>query len=232
MSAFAPVIIIILAMLIQGSLQLTPGVFSIFYHSALGKLSSKKTDDLSLYFILGVEVYLAAILLAVFFIVSFCLSQFSLSPAVFWVLSGIAFAEAGATLFCYFRRSKATALFIPRLAAASLSSRARKARTRRQAFTLGFLSSIPELVFTLPLFVTMIFAMFLIPNLANSLILTLYIIIIIAPLFTVRTFFRADHNLGSITRLRTRLKPLIRFILCLSFLGIALILIYLGVIYG
>ncbi len=55
MSNFAPVIIIVLIILIQGLLQLSPGIFSIFYHSAQGKTTKKTADNLSLHFILGTE---------------------------------------------------------------------------------------------------------------------------------------------------------------------------------
>ena len=58
MSIFIPVAILIVATLIQAFMQLTPGVFALFYHYALGKNSSTKADDLSLHFILGVITFI------------------------------------------------------------------------------------------------------------------------------------------------------------------------------
>lgn len=232
MSIFISVVIIVLAMLIQGLLQLTPGIFSIFYHSALGKLSAKKTDNLSLSFILGVECYLAIMLLSVFFIVNFLLSYLVSYSTIFWVLSSLSFTMALLFFLLYFRKSTATALFISRRTAKNLDLRATTAKSRLDAFALGFFSGVPELVFTLPLFVILIFAMSYIPGLTSTLILLPYIIIVITPLFTIRTLFRTGSNLASITRLRTKLKPLIRWAITISFLLIAFGLIYLGAIYG
>ena len=61
MSFFISVIILVLAMLIQVSMQLTPGTFALFYHYALGKNSRTKADNLSLYFTLGVITFMAIV---------------------------------------------------------------------------------------------------------------------------------------------------------------------------
>ena len=61
MSIFISVVILILVALIQISMQLTPGIFMLFYHYALGKKSRNKADDLNLSFILGAETFIATI---------------------------------------------------------------------------------------------------------------------------------------------------------------------------
>ena len=219
-------------MLIQGSLQLSPGIFSIFYHSALAKKSAKKADDLSLSFILGVETFLTAMLLFIFQIVNFLL-LILIDPAVFyWTFAGIFFAEAIIVFCVYFRKSPATTLFIPRRIARNYQTYAASAKTRRDTFLLGFFSGIPELIFTFPLFILLAFITSFTPELSSSLSFIPYIIIAVVPLFTIRTLFRSGLNLASITRLRTKFKPLIRLILALSYLFIAICLIYLGVTNG
>ncbi|MBR0488552.1 hypothetical protein IJJ39_02685 [Candidatus Saccharibacteria bacterium] len=232
MSVFVPVIILVLAMLIQGSMQLSQGIFSIFYHSTLAKFSHKKTDDLSLSFLLGVEFFFAIIFMSIYAAVNFLFLNLVDYSIVFWIFAGIAFAIA-ICLFCfYFRKTIATALFIPRRVAASFVTHATHVRTRRDAFALGFFSNLPELIFTLPLIIIVCFLLTTFPSPASCFIIIPYIIIAVIPLFVIRTLFSTRHNLAFVTRLRARLKPVIRTILSLSFITIAALLIYLGVIYG
>jgi small-conductance mechanosensitive channel len=75
MSFFISVGIIFLAMLIQSLMQLMPGIFAIFYHSALGKTSRQKADDLSLSFILGVELFTALFFVVAYAIISLCATE-------------------------------------------------------------------------------------------------------------------------------------------------------------
>ena len=99
MSIFISVIILIMLSLIQFLMQLSSGIFMLFYHYALGKKSAKIADNLSLYFILGVEFFTAAVWFTVFLILP------DASPILFWILAGILFAESLASLFFYYRKA-------------------------------------------------------------------------------------------------------------------------------
>lgn len=232
MSVFVPLILLVLPMLIQGFLQLTPATFTIFYHHALAKFSRQKSDDLALSFILGTEFFTAIMFLCVYYIVSFLLTFADLTNFTFWLLSGIFFALSLASAFCYYRKSPATALFIPRRLSHAYTLRASTAKSRTDCFLLGFFSGIPELLFTLPLFMLMTLALFLLPSLPAIIIFIIYIIIATIPLFVYRTFYRIGYNLATITRIRIKMKPYVRLILSLSYFFIALTLIYLGATYG
>ena len=61
MSVFVSVGIVILAMLIMAFLQLSSGVFSLFYHYASGKYSKSRASDMTLFFILGTETAAACL---------------------------------------------------------------------------------------------------------------------------------------------------------------------------
>ena len=221
-------------MLIFAFLQLLPGTFSIFYHYALAKTSAKKADDQSLSFILGAEILVATIWFIVY-ITIFCI--FYDAPdfcplSVYWTLAGIMLAEAIIIPFFYFRRSKitntSTALFIPRNIASTLSMRARKAKSRPDCITLGLIAGLPELIFTLPLYVISTIILLDTAALPRAAIIILYIIVATLPLFIIRLAYRTGHNLAEITRIRTKLKPHFRFILCIAYLCLAIAIINLG----
>lgn len=212
-----------------------PGTFSIFYHYALGKTSAKKANDRSLSFILGVEIFISfawlfvyAIIFAIFYnSIDFCPNLF------FWIISGIFLAESIAILFFYFRRGKSAALFIPRCTATALSMHAKKAKTRSDAITLGFFASLPELIFTLPLYIISAIILLNTTVFPRALIILLYILVSIIPLFIIRFYYSTGHNLAEITRFRVRLKPILRLIISFLYFFLAIIILNLGVInYG
>lgn len=217
-------------MLIQAFLQLTPGIFSIFYHSALAKHSDKKADDLSLYFILGVEFFFATIFMALFLPVSFLFTfQDFMSELFPWLMSGILGALSVASFFYYFR-NKETTLFISRRVAKNLTLRAEKVKNRSDAFLLGFFSGVPELLFTLPLIIISLVQGLESIALPTFPIIILYIISATLPLFLIRAFYRGGLNLADIEKLRVKNQPFFRLTITLSFLFLMILVIISGII--
>ncbi len=96
-------------------------------------------------------------LMSVFFVVSSLFIPIIDYIVLFWTFAGLFFATAIVMAFFYFRKTKATALFISRKVARNYRLRAESVKSRSDAFLLGFFSSIPELVFTLPLFILLAF---------------------------------------------------------------------------
>lgn len=219
-------------MLIQSFLELTPGVFAIFYHHALGKTTAKKADDRALSFILGVEIYTAIIFLITYIIVNFCLAKIgALHYTVIWTISGIFLIEAIITFFFYFRPTKAknsTELFLPRRLARSLIYHAEHANNRSSTIILGFVTSSLELFFTLPLYVILSICIFYNFNDTNFVSIIAYIIIATIPLFAIRTFFRTDRNLAEIIRLRIKKKLPTRLVLFTAYFFLAIITFIIG----
>ncbi|MBR3144099.1 hypothetical protein IKF12_02790 [Candidatus Saccharibacteria bacterium] len=231
MSIVLSVILVILIMVIFAFLQLPNGLFSIFYHFRIAKTNLKKADDAALSFILGLEIFMTAMWLLIYLIIFTCFyfNPEIISPIFLYIMAGISFAEAIAIIFFYFRHGKSTtALFIPRKVAKNLVKRAEKVKTRSDAIILGFFSGLPELLFTLPLFITCSALLQTENVLSRSLIIILAIIASAVPLFVIRFLFRTDHNLAEIERLRVKLKPHFRFILAVAYLAIAILLINLA----
>ncbi|MBR3254165.1 hypothetical protein IKF88_00310 [Candidatus Saccharibacteria bacterium] len=233
MSFFVSVIILVLAMLIQASMQLAPGTFALFYHYALGKNSRTKADNLSLYFTLGIITFMATIWLFVYtFIFGFFCDKAELClNFVPWLMVGVLLAESIASLFFYYRKGKFTALYVPRLAAKNLDLHAQKVKNRSDAFVLGLFSGSLELIFTLPLYVVSVIELMKINFSFRPLFIILYIIVSIIPLFAMRTLYRHDYNLATIEQLRVRTKTSTRIFISVGFLLLAIAITYVGVFY-
>ena len=211
-------------------LQLQPGVFALFYHYASGKYSKRRASDLTLFFILGAETAAACLFVCAYQIANlFFFYQFRPETSFFaWVLVGMLIAMALMGAFCYFRPGDGTRLFIPRKCAKNLDLSARNVKTRSDAFTLGALSSVCELPFTLPLYViTSIEIVEMAAEFLPSNILTiLYIVIPTIPLFSIRWKFQTGSNLADIQRSRVKDKNFTHIILCFSYITISLLFIY------
>ena len=223
MSFFTSLIIVILATLIQGLMQLPAGIFSIFYHRALGKKSQKNLPANTLFFVLGTLVFnLTIITILCIFIFSayhYTKPNYNLLS---WIKTGILFAESVLSLFFYYRGKGTTELFISRTTAKSLKNEAEKVKTRFDAFVLGFMAGIPELFFTLPLYITVIVNLINISVAWRTAVMACFLIANILPLFSVCFSFRTGHNLAEITKFRLRIKPFIRVFLCASYLLLAI----------
>lgn len=231
MNVFVSVGIVILAMLIMASLQLVPGVFALFYHYASGKYSRKKASTFSLFFIIGAEIISAFLFIAAVYI-SYILFINDLDPhnnVVAWAFVGIFIALSITSFFFYFRHphDKDSELFIPRKYAKSLILRASKVKSQSDAFTLGALCNIPEIIFTLPLYIitaTEIIYMHT-EYIADDLLTVLYILISTVPLIILYISFHKNRNLSDVIRSRIRDKNFHRLCLGLSYATIAILII-------
>ena len=235
MSVFISLGIVLAAMLIQAFLQLTPSVFTIFYHYALGKTSKKKADDQSLSFILGVEIFIAITFLITYIIIAFFIAEKDFMNSIFlWILSGIFFAEGIFILCCYFKNGKksksTTKLFIPRSIAKSFIFRVEHTKNRSDTIALGFITAASELLFTLPLFIISSIQIFKLSRNSGFIFIIAYIIIATLPLFAIRTAYRTDHNFAEIQRFRVKRKLFFRLILSLGFIAISILTFISGVI--
>ena len=233
MSVLSSVGIVILAMLIMTSLQLVPGVFALFYHYAVGRYSPKKVSSLSLFFILGTET-LSTILFISTLYISYTLFLDNLSPRnniLTWIFTGCIIALAIISFCFYYRRPHAshnTQLFLPRDFAECLDLRARSVKSPSDAFVLGALSSVYELIFTLPLYLITATEIMYMHNsyTADHLFTILYILTPALPLFCLYYSFRSGRHLADIQKSRVKSKTFHRFLISICYLTIAVLIIY------
>ena len=229
MSIFTSLSFLILIVLTLSFLQLPSGVFTLFYHHALGKNSKKRAADLSLFFILGVQTASVALFLICY---SLIYATFLNQPGFetnlpAWILAGVLLALAIFSFFFYFRKSSATSLYIPRRLAAAFKNHIKIVKNRSDAFALGAVSSALESLFTLPLF---LLASVEIMRLDSSpcprnLLAFLVVSLPLLPLFFIRAMFRTNHTLAEVERRRVSSKTFFRLALTLGYLALAILII-------
>lgn len=229
MTVFISLGILILPMLIVACLKLVPGVFALFFHYASGKYSKRKTDDLSVFFILGAETMVAL----AFFLINTLINI--LPPNLLtlgnniltWIIIGILISLSLSTFLFYFRKGSGTELFISRKIAQCLNLKAKSVKNRSDAFILGLVSGIPEFIFTIPLYIlstiTLIQSSF--SPISCSCIIIFCALIVVSPLFITQIFYRTDHNLADIAKLRTKNKTFFRFFISFLYLALAALII-------
>lgn len=234
MSFFISLGIVVLAMLIMTFLQLTPGTFMLFSHYTRGKYSKSRASDMSIFFILGVEVASACLFLSCYFIANLLfLYQFRPESSFFaWIAIGVLIALGFLSIFCYFRRGRGTSLFISRSLASRIDTLARSAKSRSDSFALGAFSVLPELPFTFPLYViTSVEIMEMSIEFAPSHFLTLiYILIPTIQLFIIRWNFASGRNIVDLQKSRVQHKSFTRTILSCSYFAIAMLIIYFRIV--
>lgn len=241
MSVFTSLIIVLLAMLIQSFLELSPGVFAIFYHYNLGKTTAKKADDQALSFILGTEICVAIVFLATYITTNFFITKDGkLDPIFIWTMSGIFLLEAIFSFFFYYKPARfqklttkkalknSTMLFLPRSFASSLIYHIEHTKNRSSTIILGLVTCALELILTLPLYIIVSICIYYLSPNSNSVFIIAYIILATIPLFAIRTFFRTDHNLADIERLRVKKKLPTKFVISISYLVIAIVTLIVG----
>lgn len=233
MSIFIPVIILILVALILTFLQFSPSLFSFFYHYALGKYSHSKADNLALDYILGTETISAVIWFAIYiiFFVIFYHNPSLGSNIIPWIITGILCAESVFVFFFYFHKGKSTALYVSRSAAATFLNDAKKVTSRREAFMLGFMSKIPELIFTMPIYLLIVYILAYSTFIPSAITIIFFIVVATIPLFIIRTIYRTGRTLANIQRLRVKTKLFIRLTLAISLLLLTIATSFLGIAY-
>lgn len=228
MSGFTPLGIVILSTLILAFLQLEPGIFALFSHYATGKFSHKKRAILTTFFMLGVETVSACLFIcALLFVNLFFMYAFRPETSFLsWIIVCILLILAFVSLFCYYHPGRSgSELFIPRKCAETLDSYAAKVGTRSDAFTLGALSGVLELPFSLPLYIISAIAIVELTIAIPPLILLalLFVLAPLLPLILIRCRFRVGYNLADIIRSRVRNKSAVRLVLAFSYLALAIL---------
>lgn len=231
MSVFTSAGILILSMLIMALLQLTPSVFLLFSHYSYGKYSRKNTSNASLFFILGAETSTALI----FILLYLAISSLYIAPAftdnlLGWIVAGVMIALGVIFPFCYYRKGQGTKLFISRRLAKEFDYKSRMIKTRSDAFVLGFVSSLPELVFSLPIYIVAVAEIMKIGDSAfvRAILSLCFVLIKIIPLIVLHIAMNHGYNLVNIQKARVSNKQFIRFFTSLTYIIIGILIIIFG----
>lgn len=214
---------VFLAAVIHATLQLELGTLLLLYHASLGKHVRKRTKNL-------VSSYIAGIGSLVFLgiaAVAFLMDRYFGSPL--WteeliIVIGMLVALAIATWVFYYRRGKSTELWLPRTVARFIDHRAKETNSNTEAFSLGVLTSLAEMPWTLVLLVVAANSLIALPAPYQLLAVVLYTVVAIIPPLVVRLAVRRGQTIADIQRWRVKHKNFLRAITGIGFLVLGIFL--------
>lgn len=221
MDVFIPMSEVILAALIHASMQLGLGALLLLYHASVGKHVKKKTRNLVDSYISGMGALIFLGLGAVCFLMANYFGE-SLYPEELLIVVGMLVALAIAVWAIYYRRGKSTELWLPRIVARFIDQRAKKTESNTEAFSLGLLTGLAEMPFTLVLVVVAANSTLALPPLYRILAVAIYTIIAILPPIVLRIAVRRGKTIIEIQRWRVKYKNFLRVLTGIGFLVLAL----------
>lgn len=202
---------VFLAAVIHATLQLSLGALLLLYHASLGKHVRKKTRFL-------VDSYISGMGMLVFLGLAttiFMLDRYFEKPLYIEelvIVTGMLIALAIAAWFFYYRRGKSTELWLPRSVARFIDKRAKTTNSNTEAFSLGVLTSLAEMPFTIVLFVVAANSILVLPHLYQILAVVMYTIITIIPPIVLRFAIRKGQTVVDIQRWRVKHKTFFRLL--------------------
>jgi len=212
-----------MAAVIHATLQLSLGALLLLYHASLGKHVRKKTRFLVDSYISGLGTLVFLSLGAIIFILDRYFGK-PLYIEELVIVVGMLVALAIAAWFVYYRRGKSTELWLPRSVARFIDKRAKLTNSNTEAFSLGLLTSLAEMPFTLVLFVVAANSTMVLPPMYQILAVAMYTLITIIPPVVLRFAIRKGQTVVSIQRWRVKHKTFFRLLTGVGFLVLAFFL--------
>ena len=232
MEVYVSLGIIILSGLITASLQLPLGTLLLLYHASLGKNVRVKTKKLASSFISGTTLMNFLLLGTSIFLVSNLTSTGVFPDLAYTVFFGLLVALGITAWFFYYKRKGSTELWLPRQLARYIDSRAKVTENFSEAFSLGLLVPLAEILFTLPLLALSADAILHLGSLYQALGLVIFTLFGSLPLLVLRVFIRKGRNVAEVQRWRLRNKTFFRFFTGAGFLVLAAFLLAFVIIKG
>lgn len=208
---------VFLAALIHASMQLSLGALLLLYHASLGKHIKKKTRDLVDSYIAGIGTLVFLSLGAVTFIMDRYFGE-ALYPEELLIVIGMLVALAIAVWAIYYRRGRSTELWLPRTVARFIDRRAKETNSNTEAFSLGMLTSLAEMPFTLVLIIVAGNSMMQLNPFEQLIALGTYVVISIIPPIILRLAIRKGRTVVDIQRWRVKYKTFLRVLTGVGFL--------------
>jgi len=209
MEMVIPFSTVFLAAVVHATLQLELGTLLLLYHASLGKHIRKKTRHLVDSYIAGIGALIFLGLATVAFVFDRYFGE-ALYAEELLIVVGMLFALAVAAWFFYYRIGHSTELWLPRSVAKFIDRRAKKTESNTEAFSLGMLTSLAEMPFTLVLVVVAANAILTLPALYQLLAVCLYTLITIVPPVILRLAIHKGQTVVDIQRWRVKHKNFFR----------------------
>lgn len=223
MDMFIPLSEVILAALVHASLQLQLGALLLLYHASLGKHVRKKTKTIVSSYIAGIGTLVFLAVAAICFIFDRYFGK-ALYPEEMVIVISMLLALALIVWTLYYKRGKSTELWLPRTVARFIDKRAKETNSKTEAFSLGVLTSLAEMPFTLVLFIVAANSILKLSGLWQISAVVIYTMITLLPPIILRIAVRRGETIANIQRWRVQHKTFMRVISGVGFLILGMFL--------
>lgn len=211
MDTYTSFAIIALAALVHASFQLSVSMLTLLGgHSLSRNVSQRRLLHLSSSFVIGTLV-MTTLLLSMASYTSSIFAKHGVSPFAWSIVSGLMIGLGVAVWLFYYRPGRGTALWIPRGMSRFLSDRTKATTSGTEAFSLGLVSGISELIFMTASIAGAAFAIIALPASLQLAAVVLYILISIAPLVAVYVLIGSGAQISRIQRWRESNKQFLQY---------------------
>lgn len=217
MDMLIPLSEVFLAAVVHASLQLQLGTLVLLYHASLGKHVHKRTKSVVSSYIAGIGVWVFLAVAATCFVFDRYFGKYLYIEEILIVI-GMLVALAIVMWTLYYKRGKSTELWLPRVVARFIDKRAKETNSNTEAFSLGVLTSLAEMPFTLVLFIVAANSILQLPVVWQIIAVVLYTIITIIPPIIMRFAVRKGETVATIQRWRVKHKTFMRILSGVGFL--------------
>ncbi|MDO4219663.1 MAG: sulfite exporter TauE/SafE family protein [Candidatus Saccharibacteria bacterium] len=211
---------IVLAGIVQASLQLSLGGLILLYHASMGHHRRRKTRSLTRHYILGAGVISFLMVCALAFMIS-SLFNGALKTEYLIICVGVFLASALVMWLFYYRRGRNTELWLPRSFTRFIQRRAKTTNDNIESFSLGMLSSFAEMPLSIALYFVVANCILNLSAQYQIIAVIGYTIMSIIPLLVLKLRVRTGQNVVEVQKWRVRNKAFARIISGSGFLVLA-----------
>ncbi|MBQ9684511.1 hypothetical protein IJV57_03490 [Candidatus Saccharibacteria bacterium] len=227
MSDLLSIATIVLAGIVQASLQLSLGGLVLLYHSSMGRHKRRKTRYLAKNYIIGACAISFVIVCAGAFVIQHLFGG-PMTQEWMMIIVG-AFAACSLVMWLgYFRDGKGTELWLPKSFSRFITRRAKYTNDNIEAFSLGMLSAFAEFPITLAIY--FVVANCLLNVKLPLLAVLIYIAIVSIPMVALKINIKTGKNIIAAQKWRIRNKRFAKFFSGSGFAVLAIFLIAFWVI--
>lgn len=213
MDEIALILIIILAGLIHAGFQLSVSALSLMSgHAITGKKSQGRLITLMSAFIFGAATMSIMLLATVAFFVELAL-QTGINYELIWMITvGLCITIGVAVWIFYYSKGPGTSLWLPRSLASYITERAKKTKNSGEAFTLGLVSILAEIIFILTPILAAVLAILQLAPIMQFGSIMVYTLISMMSLLIIWAMVGSGHSLSKIQQWREKNKRFLQFI--------------------
>lgn len=194
--------IIALAAVIHASFQLSVSTLTLMSGHSLGKKQSQtRLNRLVSSFILGAIVMTVLLVATAIYSVEVVLQGYVV-PALVWAVVCGALMGLGVAVWLFYFRKEGTTLWLPRGMAEYLIARCQKTKNSAEAFGLGLVSVLIELVFIGGPIMVAVLTMIALPSALQITAIVMYVLLSVLPLTIVGLLIQHGYRPSTIQRWR------------------------------